>query len=247
MGIRCKKCQSVIPKGDVDRARNLATCMRCCTVFDCHDALDATNEREGAPNEKSTGWERPRVTLPDGVILSGGGERGRDLTLRGRWAHGTAVFQYLLSGLIFASLGVVSWWLGEGDVVMIMGGAVAVVSGSVVAYIGLGRWINETRIDVAGGALTISREPLPWPRSRHEAGALLQLYSVERAKGMAAEHSPTEHFSTYEVRAMRHTGDDVTLVQDLEQAEQALFVEQQLELALGIRDRPVPHELSRER
>jgi tetratricopeptide (TPR) repeat protein len=103
-----------------------------------------------------------------------------------------------------------------------------------VLYVGIARVLNETAVIVAGGRLTVTQSPLPWPGEAVEAAATLQLYCVTRVH---KQHRAPSIF-TYDVMVKRRGARDLRLITELAEPEQALFLEQEIERALGIRNVP---------
>ena len=111
-----------------------------------------------------------------------------------------------------------------------------------LTYFTLAGFVNRTTIEVASDELTIQHGPLPWfGNHRLPVDQLEQLYSrqvVNQGKNGRISYS-------YKVNAVTREGKKITLLSGLTESDQALFVEQQLEQHLGIKDRPVPGELPR--
>jgi hypothetical protein len=97
-------------------------------------------------------------------------------------------------------------------------------------------WLNRTWIRVGQGQLVVRHGPLPWPGNKVlRSGDLKQLYSKEN---LSRSRNGTS--STYEVRAVTHSGLNIRIVAGLATSEQALYIEQQVEQHLGIENTPVP-------
>ena len=90
------------------------------------------------------------------------------------------------------------------------------------------------------GQLTIRHGPLPWPGNHTLNSAdIEQLFCQEKFR--QGKHGGSY---TYEVHAVLTDGTKKELVSGLDDADQAIFIEQQLEDHLGIEDRRVPGELT---
>jgi len=82
---------------------------------------------------------------------------------------------------------------------------------------------------------------LPWPGNKSVASyEVKQLFSKEKIN-----HGKNGTHYSYTVQAKMADGRSETLVRGLTEAEQALYIEQQLEQFLGIKDEAVPGELPR--
>ncbi len=97
-------------------------------------------------------------------------------------------------------------------------------------------FVNKTVVVAGGGKLSVKHGPLPalglFPRVELDVSELKQLYAVK--------HGPH-----YAVKGDLKDGKSTLVVAPLVTEEQALFVEQQLEHALGIVDFEVEGELAR--
>jgi hypothetical protein len=90
--------------------------------------------------------------------------------------------------------------------------------------------------------LIIKHGPIPaWGNKNLNAGELKQLYSRERvsySKKGRPDHS-------YEMHAETKSGKDIKLLAGLENKEQVLYIEQEIERFLKIKDENVIGEISR--
>ncbi len=235
--IHCKRCGSPIPTADVDCAKKLCTCVKCCTLFDCGVALA---EDDNAKAACAIGRARP--TMPSGVSVA---HDGGELRIRFRWRRSDVTLGYLLGGLGFMALALVGPYVTDFDALMVAAALLAGLAGIVSVYWALVSMVDDTRVRVGGGRLTVTRAPLPWPKRTVAAADVEQLYCMERA------HRDRPHpgdgsvsgYRTFDVMAKRRADRDLVLVTELPDPEQALFLEQEIERALGIRDKPVAGEL----
>ena len=105
----------------------------------------------------------------------------------------------------------------------------------------LAGYLNKTVIKVGPGSLEVTSGPLPVPgNKRLETMNLKQLYSKERVPRGRRSAS-----YTYEVHAVTQDDKDETVVSGLTDSAQALYIEQQIERSLGIKDQLVRGELNR--
>jgi hypothetical protein len=118
-------------------------------------------------------------------------------------------------------------------------------------YVGIGVWltyyviagfVNRTRVAVGGGAVDVRIGPLPWPGSKRvEASDIEQIFCemiIARSRGGT-------QFYAYCVNAVTSRSWKLTLVSGLEERDVALFLEREIEKALGITDEYVPGQLRR--
>jgi len=110
-----------------------------------------------------------------------------------------------------------------------------------LTYTALAGYVNKTFVYVNYEKISVRHRPLPyWGQKTIQAMDVKQLYSKEKISRSSKSRSVT-----YEVHAVTRSGRNLKLVPYLESAEQALFVEQQIERYLGIKDKPVRGEIGR--
>ena len=108
-----------------------------------------------------------------------------------------------------------------------------------ITYGALAGWINQTRIKVDQGKLSVRHGPLPWLGNKDLDGSdLKQLYSKEKVS--RGRNSTT---TTYEVHVLTANGKNIKLLGGLETSEQALYIEQEIERYFRIEDTPVRGQL----
>ncbi len=225
----CRYCAAPLQATDVNVQLAVARCGSCHAVY---SFADEARDRLGAV-------ERPPVPLPKGYAVS---RDGGTLTITRRWRSPAA----------FALLAFCAFW--DGFLVLWMAGAVAagnaamalfpiihIAVGVLLTYTMVAQFLNTTTISVGGGQLRVWHGPMPWPGKKELSTAgLAQLWCVEKM------HRRKRGYSyTYEVHAKTRQGADHTLLRSLADAEQALYLEQQIEKHLRIADAPVAGELRR--
>lgn len=114
-----------------------------------------------------------------------------------------------------------------------------VIAGVVITYLALAGWLNTTRVSINFEKITVISGPLPFLNNRAvESSAIRQLYSKERIT--RSRNGTTSH---YDVHAILADERNIKLAGGLESSEQAVFLEQEIEKYLGIKDVPVKGEL----
>ena len=102
-------------------------------------------------------------------------------------------------------------------------------------------FVNRTLIRISPSQLTVGHGPLPWWGNKQlDATGIAQVYCKER---VSRGRNGTS--ITYAVHAALRDGADAKLVDALDSPEQALYLEQEIERFLGIKDVPVRGELAR--
>ena len=130
--------------------------------------------------------------------------------------------------------------ISQGAWLMSFFGLIHTAVGVGLAYTVLAGFLNSTVISVGHG-VSIKHRPLPWkgeksiPRDQVD-----QVYCIEKIH--RGKNGTT---TTYQVVVRDAAGKKQTLLKRLMDADQALFVEQQIERFLGIKDTYVQGELPR--
>ncbi|OGG55453.1 MAG: hypothetical protein A3F84_14975 [Candidatus Handelsmanbacteria bacterium RIFCSPLOWO2_12_FULL_64_10] len=166
---------------------------------------------------------------------------GAGLVITWRWFSLKYIF--LTVFVLFWDGFLIFWYsmaLRSDDWLPILFPIIHVAVGVGLTYSVLAGYLNKTRIQVTPRSLEIEHGPLPWPGKRLEASYVKQLYCKERI-----QHSRNSTSYSYELRAVTHDGGDRKLLKGLEEAEQALYLEQEIEKFLRIEDRPIRGELER--
>lgn len=114
--------------------------------------------------------------------------------------------------------------------------------------IGLLYWVlvmllNRTEFQTDRQTLTVRHRPLPWPGNRSVALAEVDQLFVTRS---VRRRRASRTLYSYRVNAYLKDGERRSLVTDLHDPAEALFVEKKLENFLGITDRPIEGEFSGE-
>ena len=110
-----------------------------------------------------------------------------------------------------------------------------------IGYAALAGFVNSTTVRIGKGVLRIRHGPLPWLGNRDLRGAEIdQLYCASKTSS-----SKNGTSTTYDVRAVLRSGKTLHLLRGLTEVEQALYVEQRVERALGIKHLPEAGEVPR--
>ena len=178
---------------------------------------------------------RGKVPIPEHISLE---ERPGGLRIVRRWFSPRIIF--LAFFCIFWDGFLVFWYTRpEMPLFAMLFSLMHVAIGIGLTYSTLAGFINSTVIDIGSGQLVIRHRPLPWFGNRTLArGELKQLFSEEvRGSGQSR--------FTFRLSAVHRDGRKIKLVGGLPEADQALFLEQQIESRLGIADQRVGGELPR--
>lgn len=232
VSLKCPNCGSVLRAEDYDLATGIIRCSYCKALATLPGARAATVSAQIQP--------RPDVPMPPGITCQ---NDGTNMVITRRWR--SAILFFLIpfciawdSFLIFlysmAFSGHTSW-------IMFVFPIAHVAVGVGLTYLVLATLFNRTVIIAGQGRLNISTGPIPWGRNIEMSSSEIdQLFCKSKAnRGRNGTNM------TYALWASLHDGTTCKLVGSVDDEDQVLFIEQKLEKALGIKDRPVPGEISR--
>lgn len=233
MSLACLHCSAPLPEASIDRSREIATCPACGRVIDlrAHD-VPRVEPAVAAPSRM-----RAPVALPPNMQLSVEPVRRADsragassgaITITRRWLR--EKHYVLLLVLLAMSGGVAFAWTEYGASVPVGIATMFVISWT---YMLLSMFLNRTVIRAGGGRVDVTNGPIPSLLYRNRSLAVSDLRQLYAARFGAV----------FAVKAQLADGSVQDLVVPLVTAEQALFVEQQLERALGLVDFEVSGEL----
>lgn len=208
----------------------MARCTHCGVVF---SLPDKNRDEDRSDSRKPL---RPRVAMPNAIAVE---RMGSILEIRRNWFSAAAFF--LLFFTIFWNGFMIVWHtiaLSMGAWFMSCFGLIHTGVGLFMIYYTTACFMNTTTIRVGNGSLDVSSGPLPWFGAVSlQSSAIKQLYCREKInRGKNGAHV------TYEVVAITN-GQRKDLVSGLTDAEQALYIEQEVENHLGIEDTAVRGEL----
>ena len=184
--------------------------------------------------------QRPEVPIPPRYSLE---SLGSELEITRSW-FSPAIFFLAFFCIVWD--GFLVFWYGiafsQADTpwMMIIFPTLHLAVGVGMTYFVLCSFVNRTRIKVSMGQLTVRHGPLPWPGNYTMNSA-----DVEQVYCQSKFHNGKNGGRfTYEVHAVLLDGTKQKLVSGLDDPDQAIFIEQQLEDHLSIKDRRVPGEYS---
>lgn len=234
MSFACPHCSAPVPDSGIDRDREIATCAACGRVIDLRaQDVPRVEPAAAAPVPRL----REPVALPANMQIRvdaasigdyRAGASSGSITITRRWLR--AKHYVLLLVLLAASLGVAFGWVRYGASVWLGIATMFVISWT---HILLSMFLNRTVIRAGGGRVEVTNGPIPTLLYRNKSitsSELKQLYAARFG-------------AVFAVKAQLSDGSTQDLVAPLVTAEQALFVEQQLERVLGLVDFDVPGEL----
>lgn len=238
MHLSCRSCAQTISADDVDLGSGWAKCRQCHAVFPFRTPGEAGRD-DG---------KRPRVALPQRFVVE---DRPGGFRLVRKWWSPKYIF---LLFFVVVWDGFLAFWyagaifgVGKSDapgavgVVVLLFPLLHVAVGALLTYTVVCGFVNKTVIDVDMSGVRVKHGPLPWGGNHDLARRDVdQLYCVEKA---TRNNNSTS--TSYTVRARLRDGKSLDFLKDLDDLEQALFVEQEIEDALRIEDRRMAGEVPR--
>jgi hypothetical protein len=226
MQLNCPYCGHQIPAADINVERMVAKCASCSAVFGFEDPVAA------APAFA----RKLDVPLPKGILME---QQGYELAITRRWLSPKFFF------LVFFCAcwdGFLCFWysmaLSQRVWVMAIFALGHAAIGLGLTYYTIAGFLNHTLIRVSPSQLDVSHAPLPWPgKKRLDSTSIAQIYCKEHIS--RGKNGTT---TTYQVHAATQAGVQEKLVEALDSSDQALYLEQEIERFLNIKDAPVAGE-----
>ncbi|MFH1469829.1 MAG: hypothetical protein ABIO70_35920 [Pseudomonadota bacterium] len=234
MRLTCRSCGAPIEEGAIDRPRGLARCAHCGTLTELDMKAPVP---QAAPRSRIT---RAPVPMPARFKLE---HPGGKLQISWPWltwkVMAMLAFCVVWDGFIFVHYQKALTGTGDASMMGLLFPLIHAGAGLVITYITLAGMFNTTTITATRHALDIEHSPLPWPGAGPVDG-IAQLYSKE-----VLHRTKNGRTYTYELHAQLRNGRSRKLIARLDEASQALWLEQTLEAHMQIEDRPVGGEINR--
>jgi hypothetical protein len=234
MQVSCPSCRAKILADDLNLQNLLARCRGCGSVFSFRSQLEADD-----PAAARVPAARRGVPLPARFRIERVGDR---TTIFWRW-FGPRYFILALFCAAWDSF-LVFWYLmalkDNAPWIMTVFPIVHLAVGVGLTYYTLTGFFNRTFVTVDGRRVAVKHGPLPIGRN-HDLAAdeLKQVYCAEQKSGGMSGPKP----SSYNLNAVTRDGRKLTLIRGLDEPEQALYLEELIEVMLGIPDERVPGEM----
>lgn len=233
MQLYCQTCGRPVPAEDINIKLAIAKCGGCNAVFSFLEKL-------GGPSAV-----KPTVQRPQRFEVE---NWGPELIIRRSWySHGLwalVAFCTFWDGFLavwytIAVRGLVSGSMGGEVWIMLLLPVLHLGVGIGLTYFVISSFFNRTTIRVTPFELTVRSGPLPWPGNCQVLTAeLKQLYCTENRCSQKDDRS-----FRYDVMALKRDNTPIKLVGGLAELDHALFIEQQVERHLKIRDERVAGEV----
>lgn len=225
--LHCPNCNTAIKSEDINISQVVAKCSNCHTVFSFSEQL------------LQSGRERPEVLLPDGMdalkLMS-------ELDIRFKWRKsmsGFLIFFTIFWNAIVIPMTLVALFTGAFEMLLFM--SLHILIGVSMLYYTIAVFVNTTYIIVDHGKISIEHRPLKIPFYPNRE---IPSRNVEQIYTYKYESSKTNGRPNYSfaVQAKLKNGSEVKLLKGLKNANQAQYIEQEIERFLRIKDMPVEEE-----
>jgi hypothetical protein len=230
MKIVCPNCRVPVAAEDIDLSSGLAKCRTCNNVFRFADTPELA-----APAARP----RPLMDRPRNVVI---GETPGELALDYRWFSAKYIFMAFFC--LFWDGFLVAWYaisIGSGSWIMTLFPILHVLVGIAITYVTIAGFVNTTSVRVSRSRLRVWHHPLPFGRTIDlETAAVKQLFCEEKIN-----HSRNGTWCSYDLMALLRDGTRKRLLPNLDTPQLPIYLEQNAESWLGIRDEPVGGELAR--
>ncbi|MEM6334806.1 MAG: hypothetical protein AAF823_15840 [Planctomycetota bacterium] len=240
--LTCRSCGANIHADDVNTAAGIAKCRHCGAVFMFGNAVGA-GPVAGQANAPAQPRVREEIEKPSGFEIEEDAYRFR---ITQRW------FSWAVIVLVVFAVGWnVGIWFGistvAGDLsgsspvgwLMLLFFVPFVLIGVAFAYGVVTMFVNSTTIDVNDRELAVRHGPLPVPGNKTLPSLdIQQLYCKQRV-----HHGKNGTSVTYALHVKLKGGRDEKVLSNLRQQSHALYVEQQVERVLGLKDEAVAGEM----
>lgn len=234
--LKCRRCFAEYRSDDVDLKLALARCQFCKTVTDLGGrSVQLPSNPAPVVVEKV---ER-QVPRPERYSLS---QTASGIVIHWRW-FGAHVIPMAFFAAVWC--GFLVFWnttaIASGASMMALFSVLHVGVGLYLILNVLAGFLNSTTITVSHGEVELKTAPIHFlvaKNVRLTASNVDQFFCEMRVRH--GKHSVTY---TYTLCAVSKDGKKLRLIKNLRQPDEALWMEYELEKALGIADRPVPGEL----
>lgn len=233
--IECPSCNATVPGEDLNLERLVGKCNNCDSVFRFADQIDFGDMPEQArASAQASKMDAPRPA--DFMVMNNGGE----LFIQWRWFNASIIFFTIFA--LFWNGFLVIWFsiaFASGALEMAAFGSIHLLVGLFLAYYTVAGYINRTTVRVNPREISVQNGPLPWFGNRRlDAMSITQLYCKQRVhRGSKGRIS-----YSYPVYAIMQDGTDHEAVTGVTDYTDSLYLEQEIERFLRIKDRPVKGE-----
>ncbi len=237
MVFTCKACSAALQKNDIDFQTGIASCHHCQAVMSF--AADLGIEPGPPPRPKAPPAVRPWSPQPKSIRME---QTPFGLRFTRRWFNPgfifLAFFCLFWDGflIVWYTIGLtVSTQSGPVGGLMLLFPLIHVAVGVGLTYYTIAGFVNHTKVEIDDRTLSVEHGPLPWKGNQSvPASELSQLYCDRKIS-----HSKNGTSVTYRLHALMKNGETRQILAGLQDQASAVYLEQQIEKRLGLRDHRV--------
>jgi hypothetical protein len=231
MHVECRNCGETVSAEDINIDKLVAKCGACHSVFGFDIAGGKSDTRK-----------RTAIAMPKSMTVE---NQGGELVITHRWRNLVVVifltiFTLVWNGMVWTFFSIT---LAEGLGLFAAFLSIFMVVGVGLAYLTLAIMLNSTEIRASSRRLTVKSGPLPFPGSvdvhSEDIDQIWVEENISQSRSSNGRTSTSVHFPVF----MRmQDGTKKTLLRYGQDSDMSLFLEQQIEMHLGIEDRAVRGE-----
>lgn len=232
MKINCESCGSEIPAANINLQDRMAKCDNCNNIFSIKSLIDGISP-PSSPESPQPHYSKAEISMPKGISVDEGYE-GLEITRK--WFGPIAIFLTFFcifwdGSILFALRMIIS----SGEPMTALFLSIHAIAGIGLTYWCISLYVNKTIITVNSYLIRVKHTPLPFPGSKDfQLDRLEQVYTKERV--VRGKNGYSYYYDLYIIDANdKHT----KVLPNLQNKEQALFIEQEIERYLDIEDRYV--------
>jgi len=228
--LHCPACAAPIQAEDINIRNMVAKCNQCNTVFSFENQFPAS----AAP-----AYSKPEILMPTGIevlrMLS-------ELQIEINWRKTSGSFLLFFTifwNAILLPMAVMVIMTGNLEVLLFL--SIHLSIGLGFLYFSLATLLNTTYVTVSSRRLVVEHKPIRVPFTpNHDLSVhdIKQLYAIKYEQGKSNDR-PVYAFSLH---ATLQNGQDLKLLKGLKTADQARYIEQEVERFLRIEDAPADGE-----
>jgi hypothetical protein len=214
MNVNCPACGSPIPGKDVHIRNRVANCRRCDCLFELNG------------NPSATGRSTLGASMPFGFSIE---DSDQAFKIIRQWFRPTDCFS-LIFCVVWDSYFILLYAMAfRSDIpwTFLLIPLIHLTAGVGMTYLVIARFLNQTTIVIEGGVLSIRHGPIPW-----NGNVRVPIDDLVRVDCKMREGWNRRGDFTYCVNCVTRRGESITLVADLADWDDAVFIRKQIQQRL---------------
>lgn len=233
MKVTCPSCKREIPPEDINIQSAIAKCSACGELFTITDNL---------PSAAAPVLVKPQVPMPKNFALF---HEMDALVLLRRWFN-WGVIPLAFFCIIWDSFIIFFYTMifrTHAPIFIMLFPSLHLAVGLFLTYIVLTGFFNTTQVRITGSNISVLHGPLPWPGNKNISTLDIQQVYCIQSFNSSSNYNNRRSSPSYDVCVMYQSGNREKLIGGIDQADQARYIEQQIESTLGIADTAIAGEL----